>query len=412
MIYKLLNNKTIYLVIIIFTFLFSISIMKSIYTILVLSCTFASMSILHAQSYSKTELVRLQQSQDYEAAIIYLSAFKDLSPTADYHSAMGYTYYLSEDFINAQRHFTTALSIDSTDKVATIYIGQMALADNEWKKAIHHLKKLTISNPRQFRFWERVGFAYYRLNEIDSAYNYYAQAYQLNNRSSELLLNFVSTQQRLKKYKEADSLVDHYLSAIDATNIKVISKKTELSYFLPDYPQVIKWGEVLLKDSADVAAPYGYLAFTYLHTGRYKDIAPLVKWLRQENKATAEILYCSALAYTKLKMYDSSNALLDECLSMALQKEAVSYFNAKADNYEEQRNYQKTIAYHDTSYYIFKKPLDLYYAGRIYDKYLKDKKKAVTYYQRFKRLFGSPANVGEAEIVKYVNRWLSENNTQ
>ncbi len=383
--------------------------MKPVTAILVLFCTFASMPLLHAQSYSKTELNRLQQNQDYEAAIHYLSDFKHLSSTASYNSDMGYTHYLNEDLINAQQYFTTALYIDSADRIATIYAGEIALSNNEWEKAIYHLKKMTVTAPRQFRFWGRVGFAYTRLNEIDSAYKYYDQAYQLNKRSADLLLSFVAAQQRLKKTKEADSLIDYYLSAIDSTNIKVISKKTELAYRLPDYPQVVKWGEVLLKDSADVSVPYGYLAFTYLHIGRYKDVVDLVKWLKKENKATTELMYCAALAYTKLKMYDSSNALLDECLSLSLQKEAVTYFNAKADNFEEQRNYPKTISYYDTSYYIFKKPLDVYYAGRIYDKYLKDKKKTFTYYQRFKRLFDKPANQGEVEIVKYVDRWLKEN---
>lgn len=364
----------------------------------------------YSQSYTPTELIRLQQNQDYEGAIQYLLTFKTaFSKEVQFNTDMAYTYLLMDDIIMADHYVTNALSIDTLDKLANIYAGQLALSESKWAEAVYYYKRLTGIAPRQFRFWYNAGLAYTRLNQSDSAYKYLQEANTLNNRSADILINLTTALQRLKKYGAADSLINNYLQFIDSTNEKVVSKKVEIAYLNADYSQVVKWGEVLFKQAADVLSPYIRLAYTYLFLQRYNEAIKLCEWLIVESKGTVEVLYCAALSYSRLKQFDKSNALLDSCLQQTLQIDATTYFNAKAENYELQKQYQYAANTHDTAYYIFKTPLDAYYAGRIYDKYLKNNAKAALYYRRYIREMKPSATTKELEIRKYVEGWLKDN---
>ncbi len=377
----------------------------------VIVCFACVLSISHgfSQSYNRTELTRLQQDQDYEGAIQYLLLYKaDLAKDVRFNTDMAHTFLLMDDILQADHYISNALSIDSMDRLANIYAGQLVFSESKWDEGVYYYKRLTRIVPRQFRFWYNTGMAYSRLNQPDSAYKYLQQANILNNRSADILIHLTATLQRLKKYSTADSLINNYLQYIDATNEKVVSKKVEIAYLKSDYPEVVKWGEVLVNVTADVVAPYIRLAYTYLFIKRYEDAIKLCEWLIAENKGTIEILYCAALSHSQLKQYDKSNALLDSCLQQTLQMEAVTYFNAKADNYEQLKQYQNAANIHDTSYYIFRNPLDAYYAGRIYDKYLKNNTKAATYYRRYMREMKPRATTKEQEIRKYVEGWLKE----
>ena len=166
----------------------------------------------------------------------------------------------------------------------------------------------------------------------------------------------------------------------------------------------------MLRDSADVVMPYVNLAYSYLNTDSLDKCIKLCEWLMVNNKATQSVLYCAAIAYSKKKEYKKSNELLDACLALSIQKDAVGYFNAKSDNFEAMKQYQKAISYYDTSYYIFQSPPDLYYKGRIYDKYLRNKAKARLYYQRFIDKRKNPRNSGEVKVFEYIREYLKPGN--
>jgi tetratricopeptide (TPR) repeat protein len=148
--------------------------------------------------------------------------------------------------------------------------------------------------------------------------------------------------------------------------------------------------------------PYVNLAYSYLNVDSVDKSIAVCEWMIGNNKGGEQFLYCAALGYSKKKNYVRSNELLDDCIGMNIQKEALLYLNLKSDNYEEMKLYKQAVNYHDTAYYIFHSPFDLYYAGRLYDKYLKNKAKAGFYYKQFMEKRKSSRNEGEERIVDYI----------
>ena len=169
---------------------------------------------------------------------------------------------------------------------------------------------------------------------------------------------------------------------------------------------VIAWGEKLWRDSSQLASPFVNLAFSYLNKQLYPKCIRLCQWLEVNNKANESVLYCEALAYSKMKLFTESNGKLDECIKLTIQENAHTYLSAKADNFEEMTSYKKAAACYDTAWYIFHKPYDLYFAGRLYDKYFKNTTKAKYYYRLFQQNKPVPKSSGESRVITYVQGYL------
>jgi tetratricopeptide (TPR) repeat protein len=233
------------------------------------------------------------------------------------------------------------------------------------------------------------------------------QAFSINPRSGPLTNQLADVWIRQKQMARADSLLQNFL-AIDSSVKEVIAKRIDLSYKLADYATAIKWGEKLWNDSIDVTLPYINLAWSYLASDSIDKCISLTEWLTNKNKTSQSLTYCAALAHAKKKNYEKSNTLLDDCLKQSIQEDAILYFNAKSDNYESLKQYQNAIRYYDTSYYIFQSALDLYYTGRIYDKYFNNRAKANIYYKQFLDKRKNPRNSGEKRVFDYIIAYLKQ----
>jgi len=305
----------------------------------------------------------------------------------------------------SKKKFVAVYQRQPENRQANLYLAQLFSMMKMPDSALFYYRNLTKLQPENYRFWQKSAQLFNDLNNFDSSLIYIEKAFSINSRSGKIAVQYTDQMIRHKLYDKVEILLNNFL-ANDSSNQDVMIKRIEISYKKPDYPTTIFWGERLLKDSVDVVMPYVNLAYSYLNTDSLDKCITLCEWLMVNNKATQSVLYCAAQAYSKKKDYKKSNELLDACLALSIQKDAVGYFNAKADNFEAMRQYQKTISYYDTSYYIFQSPPDLYYKGRIYDKYLNNKVKARLYYQRFIDKRKNPRNSGEVKVFDYIREYL------
>ena len=121
--------------------------------------------------------------------------------------------------------------------------------------------------------------------------------------------------------------------------------------------------------------------------------------------------YYAARALNKLGEYKQSNELYEECLSLAISKDAEKYLFGKADNFESMRKHSLAIAACDTAYYIFHNPLALYNMGRLYETGLKNPEKANTYYKQYLRK-ASPTTAQERKVYGYLKEKLETKATK
>ena len=375
------------------------------YLVGTLSFVFLSFSLPGQTSYDRNQLSLFFQNQEFEKAISYLQANSPVQNNSQYNADLGYAFFMDDRLELSKKEFEAVYQQQPDNKQANLYLAQLFSLMKMPDSALFYYCHLTKLQPENYRFWQKSAQLFTDLNKFDSALVYIEKAYGLNRLSGKLTVQYTDQLIRHKQYDKAEILLNNFL-VNDSSNQDVMIKRIDLSFKKPDYPTAIFWGERLLRDSVDVVMPYVNLAYSYLNTDSLDKCITLCEWLMINNKATQSVLYCAAIAYSKKKEYKKSNELLDACLALSIQKDAVGYFNAKSDNFEAMKQYRKAISYYDTSYYIFQSPPDLYYKGRIYDKYLKNKTKARLYYQRFIDKRKNPRNSGEVKVFEYIREYL------
>lgn len=357
-------------------------------------------------SYDRSRLIQYYQNQDYDGAIDYLLPLSgNPADPVQFNNDLGYSYFMNDQPREALRLFRLVYQLQPANVLANLYMAQVFADMKQTDSTLFFYKNLIFHQPANFRFWQKAAQVFYGLGNYDSARYYFQKAYDLNQRSGTLVVQFTDVLIRLKDLTKADKLLQDFL-ALDSSNRDVIAKRIDVSYRKADFKTAIYWGEKLWHDSADLVLPYINLAYSYLGVDSLDKCIALAEWLIYKNKETQSLIYCAAQAYSRKKNYLKSNELLDECLRQSIQQDAVQYFNAKSDNYEAMKQYKKAISYYDTSYYIFKSAPDLYYTGRIYDKYLNNKAKARDYYRQFLDKRKNPRNSGEKKVFDYIKEYL------
>jgi tetratricopeptide (TPR) repeat protein len=362
-----------------------------------------------AQTVSdRSKLIQFYQNEDYASAVEWLlSISAEVSDKVQYNNDLGYSFYMDDRPEEALELFKKNYHLQPSNVMASLYLARLYSNRKEMDSALFFYNNLISSQPKNYRFWQKAGLIFYQKNNLDSAGYYFMQAFSINPRSGPLTNQLADVWIRQKQMARADSLLQNFL-AIDSSVKEVIAKRIDLSYKLADYATAIKWGEKLWNDSIDVTLPYINLAWSYLASDSIDKCISLTEWLTNKNKTSQSLTYCAALAHAKKKNYEKSNTLLDDCLKQSIQEDAILYFNAKSDNYESLKQYQNAIRYYDTSYYIFQSALDLYYTGRIYDKYFNNRAKANIYYKQFLDKRKNPRNSGEKRVFDYIIAYLKQ----
>ena len=364
-----------------------------------------SVSGFSQQAYDRSRLIDLFQNDDYEGAVTWLNSLSGLSGDQRFQSDLGYALYMKGDLERSKAALHAVLAQDPGNQRANLYLARGNEDLDRPDSALVYYLRLTRIVPANFRHWQKAIQLYNGMAMYDSALACSVSGYNHNPASGLLAVQYANALIRRKQTVRADSLVSDFLLR-DSGNRDVIIKKIDIASNRSNHREVIHWGEKLLKDSADLTVPFINLAYSYLNVDSVDKSIYICEWLIGNNKAYPQVLYCAALGYARKKDFVQSNKYLDKCLELSILKEAITYYNGKSDNYEELKQYKLAASYHDTSYYIFQKPLDLYYAGRLYDKYLHNPSKAAAYYKRFIKERKTPASSEEIRIFEYIDGYL------
>lgn len=345
------------------------------------------------------------QSQDYAQAILWLRS----NPPADYNNAyllnLGYCYYMNDEHKKALPCYQAVYDRDPVNLQANLYLGIIYKNLKQFYKALTFYKNLTVIKPGEYKYWLYAGSMYSYLDMEDSSFAFTEKAYQIRPQAADAALSYSRALLVIKNKKAAVSVIDGFLEK-DSNNVDVIERKINYSAKDAKHTEVIFWGERLWSDLVIAPVAYTDLAYAYLNTGQIERSLAIYQRMELENQVSEALKYCAALCYAQKADYIKSNLLLSECLAQNLLPEAKTYFRARADNYENIKEFKKAIAQYDTSYYLFRSPYDLYYKARVYDAYLNNKQQASVFYKKFIAAKQKPEGAVEEKIFNYISEYI------
>lgn len=349
----------------------------------------------------KALLMDYFQEQQFDKAIQYLEGVKPQQ--ANGLALLASAYYQSGQLLQAEKNYTLVLERDSNYIQAHQALGNIRRQQKLPKAALAHFEKLVAlrpTNPLYYKQLSEICDAIVGLQ--DSAFNYMWQAYQLNPKDASVVISLSSDFVDKKEHGRADSLLKQYMLT-DSTHPRIIASLVKVSCLQKDYVSATIFGKRLLDMEAVDSQAWSYLAAAYYTLKKYDSCIYVHDRMRAATGGNApeSIVYYAGIAYGRLKQYDKSNELIQECIRMAKSQELDNYYATLADNYEQMKEFKRAIAYYDTSYFLSKDPMRQYGIGRIYETYLQDPLNAKKHYKKYVE-FAKPLNKEEISIHTYV----------
>ncbi|HEU0226463.1 MAG TPA: hypothetical protein VFQ86_01895 [Arachidicoccus soli] len=351
----------------------------------------------------KSVLMQYFENQEYAQAANYLQPIIQ-ADSGNIHnlSLLGYTYYMSNQLASAEECYLKIWNQDSSNIVACNYLGKINLKKQNNPLALHYFCRLIDLKPGVAAYYKEAAFTWNQMSNFPAAGYYYQLSYFINPNDPQVTASLADYWLGQKIYNRADSILDAALQK-DSLDAGLIEEKIKSAYQQNKYPVIFPLIERLKRMNTIDLNSYLYGAIGYFYLKQYQPCVDLCDYLIVHHYQTRPVLFTEAIAFKEQKRYSESLATLDECIGMALDKQATEYFDAKASIYTILKQYDKAFHQYDTAYYIFHNPSQIYSKALLYDIQLKKPLMALKYYRRYlHRIDGKPTPL-EAPIWDYVN---------
>ncbi|AWO01674.1 hypothetical protein DLD77_08175 [Chitinophaga alhagiae] len=345
------------------------------------------------------------QEQQYDKIIRYLE--ETVKPQhANGLSLLANAYYQSGQPAQAESNYKRVLELNPDHIAANQHLGVLASNRQNHAQAVVYFEKLLQLRPNNAAYYKQLAIACSNVAGMqDTAFYYMQQAYALNPRDVRAVTFLGAEYLDRKDFTMADSLLKTYY-AIDSSQLTVSMQLIRSAYQQKKFRDVTVYGEHLLNRQVVDPTACMFLAVSHYALKQYDSCIRVHDEMMARILAAPEtVKYYAALAYSEKRQFDSSNALLQECIDMAKSRSLDDYYTALAGNYEHMKQYRTAIKHYDTAYYLFHDPMRQYGIARIYDHYIQDPVRAKRFYQQFVR-DARPEGKDQVNIHNYAKERL------
>lgn len=356
-------------------------------------------------SVDRTLVMEYLQEQQYDKMIGYLQPIVNSSEPKDL-ALLAYAYHQSGRLKDAVLTYEHILSLDSNAIAARQNLAGIQMQQSQYQKALLNYKRLLQLRPENPFLWKQLSSAAYALGQVDSGFAWLNKAYQLNPVDERVVEKLADQWIAKKKYGAADSVIGTYLQS-DSQNTTMLQLAVKTAYLLKNYKRAAHLGEQLRMQQVVLPSVFSYVTAACYQLKRYKDCIAVYEYLDQNKVSSENITYYAALACTGLGEFKRSNALLQDCITMAKSDMMETYYHCASQNYESLKQYKPALAFLDTSYYFSHRILCLYSMGRIQEMSLSNMPAAMKFYKRYVQLYkeGDP---DEKAIYDYLKTRLKK----
>lgn len=301
---------------------------------------------------------------------------------------------LSNEF-EAQKALEEVLLIDSLHEAGARKLALLYEKQQHFSKSIELYLRLVEHYPENYFYTKSIGRIYERLGLLPLALNEYRFALSINDDDDDLIyrlavlhLNMALAEKNdsiiQTHLKQNDSILNHYLK-LRPKSFKLLSARSISYYRQNDFPKALYYLQqipVNLLDIEDIRQ----LGITYYYNAKLDSTVKYLEHYLDYNKNNFQAYFFLGIAYRELKLIDESIKCFETGKSILLPDwDVFAQFSSElTDSYLAQKEFKKALLELDENlYYSPDKIFSLYQKAHIYDRYIKDYKNAISFYQLF-----------------------------
>lgn len=354
-----------------------------------------------AEPIDSNQLLRWQQEGSWEQV---LGAVRKMQqPQLRELSAAGFAAYQLGDRNDALRWFDRSLAQDSNGRNALYYAALIHKSEERERIAIPLLVRLCMQASENSGYFQLLGDCYAATDQDPAAAAAYQRAYTLAPTSITVIPKLATALLASKLPEQADTLLRSAMARFPGTPA-LLNSAISVAYALKQYDRCSHLCDSLIATTK--------LNYRSLLTGLYSDMArPDYKHaariggvLIAMDLATEDILYYTAIAHQKLGNWEAADTLLRRCAAKMIKPQLGECYQALADGAAAKGDFQRSKAYYDTVYYLFRNPVTLYRKGRMLEAHgMESAAKPV-----YRKYLALPRNRQDSAVSRYLRNRVGE----
>ncbi len=306
---------------------------------------------------------------------------KKTSKTIDDYKTLGNCYYKIGDNKDAEQNYILALKIDSLDKNSLFNLGKIYYNVSEYNMSKLYFTKLYFTDTNNLYYLKQLSKINIKTRNFDIAKHQLKKIIKNNPKDINSAVNLINIYYSEHKYLTADSLINLKL-ADNLINKNMLNYKIKISYILDNYNDVIKYSKKYISSYNPTKSIYKLLGLSFYNINLYDSA---INYLTKINryKDSEIVCYYIGLSYFKKNDFNKSKYYFTKAIDNGVSDNVTNYYKYLAFSCDNNKEYKLAIDNFKKAYKFSKKDVFLYYLAIVYDKYYKDKKIAIKYYEKY-----------------------------
>lgn len=367
---------------------------------------------LNAQ-HSDTSLLQLQQARELmqsyqyaEAIPLLVTALQTDSLATEARWLLGQCYSQTGQSAEAKGQLQLLLQQVPAHKAALGLLGQLYLKETHYGAAAAcYDQLLDLDSTNAYYHRQRAAIAN-RQGALSTALLHYQKAVALNEQDAESMAEMAELWLKMGQSARSSSLLMQAL-ALDSTNLRLWRLQAKVAYRQKQYGAVVTAMAYPLA-AGDTSHYYlQLLGVSHFHLNQYEDAIRWLSFLQQEGVDTEVLNYYLGLSYRNTGAHSKAITHLEKAVKKGMSENLGHYYTQLAVSYEEKGDHARAIQAYQLAYKDSGDRLLLYHLARNYDRYYKDKKVALNYYEKFLQEVDT-INTGYQDYARYRASQLKE----
>ncbi len=330
--------------------------------------------------------IAFEELKKYQDALnCYLKAFQTDSVNIKIIYRLGNTFNNLGRTKEAIEKYRYLLLLDSTSVPARIQLANLYSKAQEDKKALIIYSDLSKYDSLNYYYLKQMGRCYQNLDSIDSALVCYSRAHQLNPYDLPMVGQMINLYLKKRDFEKGLQIVNKGL-VIDSLNTELLRFRGYLYYLTGKYESAIKDFQVVIQIDSSSHFTQKYYGLSCYHGKNFTEARIWLLKAYEKDTTDKETVFFLGNACWWAAYEEEGIQYLNKTLELLHPdpKEVKQVYAQLAEFYKAMHQFDKAIdSYNKAFEQTPQDPLLLYQMANVYDSGLKDKKKAIEFYQKF-----------------------------
>ena len=327
--------------------------------------------------------VALMNANQYAQALDYIyECQRSEQKNTDFLNKLGYCYFQLGNYREAKYSFRATLELDSLNISALSNLAAISERELNYAQARKYYGTLIEIDSTNSYYFRQQALIVQKQGDLLAATALFGKAHQINEKDLATISDLANAYLQLKALDYAQTVIDKGMQ-LDSGNIRILYTNARICNAYEDYPGIIRSVKraMLLGDST--AYYQMMLGSALLKTDSLNQAIDVFERLIKWEKDSEHTHHYLALAYELQENTAKSIEHFKMAIEKGISKKVPRYHRDLAELYEKKEQFQKAYRHYLTAYdYKADKEL-LFHIAHNADRYYKDKKIALRYYQKY-----------------------------